>query len=429
MKNKTNKLISIIALIAVSMLLVLFLINNNEDIDLQPLHNESIYVSTEDLKKTLDDFYEVEPQVVSILLDSNKTKSLKKITKLNTIDTLMKQFTGESSFSDLDKAMVAFLKDNTISRIDKINGLWMMVEKFDISTNKGLYVLDSLATLLPIELTENLIAVYNEQTDLKVKAKVMEILSSSLNIANPEVQDEERLNFIISKYKEVESFFHEETMNSIDGKVSMDALGYYVKIVPPEDAFEIFESLKNGELKAKNLNKGKLLSLMTETALSTDESQKSLFSEILDSAKDSTLDKKEKSAFNQTLIEALNYDVLTEESREKVKSYIDEIEPSFASEVIKIDASENYYAWVNAKAKVEGVESNKYLESLVLESEDSLKISSILLYSDNNLIQNLKENEGNEQVLEQLNASLESNSVDEESKYLIKDALLRLTES
>jgi len=429
MKNKTNKLISIIALIAVSMLLVLFLINNNEDIDLQPLHNESIYVSTEDLKKTLDDFYEVEPQVVSILLDSNKTKSLKKITKLNTIDTLMKQFTGESSFSDLDKAMVAFLKDNTISRIDKINGLWMMVEKFDISTNKGLYVLDSLATLLPIELTENLIAVYNEQTDLKVKAKVMEILSSSLNIANPEVQDEERLNFIISKYKEVESFFHEETMNSIDGKVSMDALGYYVKIVPPEDAFEIFESLKNGELKAKNLNKGKLLSLMTETALSTDESQKSLFSEILDSAKDSTLDKKEKSAFNQTLIEALNYDVLTEESREKVKSYIDEIEPSFASEVIKIDVSENYYAWVNAKAKVEGVESNKYLESLVLESEDSLKISSILLYSDNNLIQNLKENEGNEQVLEQLNASLESNSVDEESKYLIKDALLRLTES
>ena len=424
---KTNKLISAIAFMVFITLMVFFFTNSNEEIKYN-IMSETIYISTDDLKENLDDFYEVEPKVVSIIIDSNKTKPLKKITKLNDINSLMQHFTGESSFADLDKAMVAFLKDNTVSRIDKINGLWTMVEEFDIASNRGLYVLDYLETLLPIELTSNLIEAYNEQKDSKVQAKVMDIIHSSLSIANPEVQDKEKLDFIISKYKDIQSFFHEETMNSADGQVSMNALNYYVKIIPAEEAFEIFESLKNDELKAKDLDKGKLLSLMTETALSTEESQDTLFSEILDSAKDSSLNKSEKNAFNQTIIEALNNDVLTGNSREKLKSYMDEIEPSFSSG-LKIDASENYYTWVNAKAKVEGVETNKYLEKLVSESSNSLQISSILLYSDNNLIQDLQESNRNEQVLEQLNTSLKSPNVDEESKYLIQDALNRLSQS
>jgi len=424
---KTNKLISAIAFM-LFLTLLLFLFSNSSEEVKSTISSESIFVSTDDLKENLDDFYKVEPKVVSIMIDVNKTKSLEKITKLNDINSLMKYFTGESSFADLDKAMVDFLKDNTISRIDKINGLWRMVEKFDLSSNRGLYVLDYLATLLPLELTDNLIEAYDEQKDAKVQAKLMDIIHSSLSIANPEVQDKEKLDFIISKYKDVQSFFHEKTMNSVDGKISMDALDYYVKIIPPEEAFEIFESLKNDELQAKDLNKGELLSLMTETALSTDESQETLFSEILDSAKDSSLNKSEKSAFNQTVIEALNNDVLTENSREKLKPYMDDIEPSFSSETMKIDTSENYYSWVNAKAKVEGVETNEYLENFVNESEDSLKISSILLYSDNNLIEDIK-NSDNNHLVEQLNASLESSDVDDESKYLIKDALSRLSES
>ena len=408
-------------------IIVFFFTNNNKAIESKVI-SESIFISTDDLKENLDDFYEVEPKVVSIMIDGNKTESLKKITKLNDIDTLMKHFTGESSFADLDKAMVAFLKDNTIPRMDKINGLWKMIEKFNISSNRGLYVLDSLETLLPIELTDNLIEAYNEQNSSKVQAKMMGVIHSSLDIANPEVQDEERLNFIISKYEDIQSFFHEKTMNGVEGQISMDALDYYVKMIPTEEAFEIFESLKNDELKAKDLDQGKLLSLMTETALSTEESQDTLFPEILDSAKDSSLNKSEKSAFNQTIIEALNNDVLTENSKESLKPYMDELEPSFSSETMKIDTSENYYSWVNAKAKVEGVKTNEYLENLVKESEDSLKISSIVLYSDKNLIQNLQES-GNEQIVDQLNASLENPSVDDESKYLIQDALNRLTQS
>lgn len=370
------------------------------------------FIAASEIINNDKNFYNISIEKDVSKINKNTQGKNKYFTKIRQILTMK-----HTDIPKLDKMMVGLLMDKNIKRIDKINGLWFILNEIGFSSDKSEYVLDVLGTLLPIELTDELIDTYQIHKNHSMKKKIIAILANNLSIANPEVQDEERLSFIIEKMQDIQSFIKDKVLSDSNPEILFEGLQAYASISDPEDVYELVTSLKNNNIQ---ISESEFMAVLTEVALGTAESQENMLPDMLNNINNNQVGGKE--SFDQMMIESLNAGVLTEDTQKEIAIYLSKQEPTLSPN--KKGSEENivkYFEWAEASSKIKN--NNIHLENIVLESDNPLKISSVLLYANEKTREKIKSNPNVNDIYAKLESALEDESIDEHAKTVIKDAI------
>ena len=341
-------------------------------------------------------------------LESIYLNRLKNILAMEPIDIL-----------ELDKIMNDLLTSD-ISRQDKIEGIWGILNEIGFTSEKSQYLLDSLATLLPIELTDELIELYSTLDNSNIKLKIIDILAKSVDIANPKLE-ESRLNFIIKKIGNIELFLEKSILVETDKDIRINALSAYSNIADIEDTQALISQIEESGDRDL-LNEREFVTILTQTAISTEETQEEMLPSIVEKMSDPTVDSQERERFNQTILDTINANALTESSKSELATYLKAQEPKLETDrVVSTDTISKYYSWAEANSKIE--ENHISLEKIVIESKNPIKVSSILLYADKQSIQKIKANPHIGDTYSRLNLALKDKKIKRENQTIIKDAM------
>jgi len=405
-------------LLFVSIILVvyLFLTLKSRKHDVRVTNNSIMqdkkFIAASEIINNDKNFYNISIEKDVSKINKNTQGKNKYFTKIRQILTMK-----HTDIPKLDKMMVGLLMDKNIKRIDKINGLWFILNEIGFSSDKSEYVLDVLGTLLPIELTDELIDTYQIHKNHSMKKKIIAILANNLSIANPEVQDEERLSFIIEKMQDIQSFIKDKVLSDSNPEILFEGLQAYASISDPEDVYELVTSLKNNNIQ---ISESEFMAVLTEVALGTAESQENMLPDMLNNINNNQVGGKE--SFDQMMIESLNAGVLTGDTQKEIAIYLSKQEPTLSPN--KKGSEENivkYFEWAEASSKIKN--NNIHLENIVLESDNPLKISSVLLYANEKTREKIKSNPNVNDIYAKLESALEDESIDEHAKTVIKDAI------
>lgn len=322
----------------------------------------------------------------------------------------------------LDKSMNDFLLNIEISRSDKIDRLWKLVKAIGMGSQKSAYLLDSLGTLLPVELTDELIDTYDDEVPSFAKIKILDMLSNNTDIANPDLQNKERLDFIAEKIRTIQSFLKDDVMREDDSGVFIAGVQAFANISEAEDIQELIEVAKQGKHKDL-IEKGELANILSEAAISTGDTQAEMLPDLIDSMQViKSEDSKQKEDFNTMILESLDAGVLTAQSQQELVDYLHNQEPELQIEkTVSVKEISKYYLWAKSNSKIEG--SGIGLEKIAIEESNPLKVSSILLYADRDIIRKIKTSSNQLDIFNRLEAALEDTKLSPRAQMIIKDAL------
>lgn len=226
--------------------------------------------------------------------------------------------------------------------------------------------------------------------------------------------------------QDIQSFIKEKVLNNSNADIASEGLHAYASMSDSEDVQELISSLRE-EGNNIQVDNNLIMNILTETALSTAEAQADMLPDMLNDIENNPkLGTKEKETFNQIIIESLNAGVLTEESQKELAVYMQNNEP-------KLQASSDgsgadilkYYRWAEAGSKINN--NDMSLENIALESDNPLKVSSILLYGDAKTIQNIKQSTNIEHVYSKLESALDG-AIGQGDGTIIRDAMATLKE-
>ncbi|WP_255228949.1 hypothetical protein [Pseudoalteromonas sp. HM-SA03] len=88
---------------------------------------------------------------------------------------------------DFEAELIELLKDPNISRKDKISILWNMTQQLGVESEQGLYVLEYMSTLAPIELSNELISLFESASD-RAKFGLLNVLETILLVNGEEAK-------------------------------------------------------------------------------------------------------------------------------------------------------------------------------------------------------------------------------------------------
>jgi hypothetical protein len=353
-----------ILLIIVSLFFLFSTLIKQKTTSLEESPLDKYFLNNSYLKDNLEDFYKVFPKEIPVSYESHTENNEHLHHALDKIRANMAT-PSDKDIHILDQAVIALVKDHQISRDDKINGLWSLVKEMGISSTKGIYLLDYLAALSPIELVDELIAAYSALIETDVKIKIMDLLYESLSIANPSVQTEEQLRFIAEKTEAVKIFLYDEITKGHNDQVFHNAIMSYSKIASPEETRAIIDSLMARD---NHLDRSEFISVLAESALSTPESQDEILFSMIDAARYDSFDEKSKEAFDSTMIDAINGTdgaILTDTSRLYMSDYLASREPNPSESGSFVT---DYYLWIKAMSHLRSNDSNGYIEEYLFLS-------------------------------------------------------------
>ncbi len=336
---------------------------------------------------------------------------------------------------ELDQALVEFLENSDISRSDKIYPLWNLIIRTGLDTENGNYLLEYIEALQPIELTEDIIVHFNSGVSEQTQGLLIDILYASTGIANPELQTEEQLTFIATRFELVQNFLEEQIYTSENHDIFKKAFMLYPSIVPTDQAVALITDIFNNKSHKKlNLSEDEMISLSAQVAFSTNEAQIELLPELLESFSSGTNSVESQSLFNDMLYSALldssgdpSDSFLADEIKPEISSYIKVQEPSLSSEFpVTFEDLSKYYAWAQAYVNVSNPEPtrrNQAMAVTALEASDPAKASAIILLSEPEIISYIQQSDSYSKLKESMESYLSGNVVSEESKQIINDAL------
>ena len=329
------------------------------------------------------------------------------------------------SLKDLDKVMSALLMDENVSRDEKIDGLWNLLNEIGFTSAKSEYLLDSLSTMMPIELTDKIFAIYEKLDNQKIKIKLIHMLTDNLNIANPDKQTKSESDFIIQKSMDIQSFFKDHILNNQDKTMFKEYLQAYIDISDERDTQDMLTRLKDSSSNLP-INDVEFTDILVQTSLSTSEAQQEILPSILEDMQNASPEQQgQKEEFNKALLEGIDAGVLDEKSQEAVAQYIKKQEPELTpNSSINTDDISNYYQWAKANMKITSNETD--MNKMISEEDNPLKISAILIYADDDDIESIKSTGKMQEIHQRLERSLNKNHYPQETVTIIKDAMKRI---
>ncbi|MEJ6475410.1 hypothetical protein [Pseudoalteromonas piscicida] len=149
----------ILSLIAVFVVVIYFVSTTEKKVEKPINHSETVpFISQSELVTTLPDFYDMD---VKLKKDIDNTISL----QADALSLKLKSVFGTKAMLDFEAELIELLKDPNISRKDKISLLWNMVLQLGVESKQGLYVLEYLSSLAPIELSNELISLFETASE------------------------------------------------------------------------------------------------------------------------------------------------------------------------------------------------------------------------------------------------------------------------
>jgi len=407
-----------------------FYVDFNDVQDYTNNNTSPTYVHQDFLKKKLGDYY-------NISIQNHEKNTTKHHTKNNTVlleiemQKIRALFKKENKkISELDNAMLKFLKNNNISREEKIDALWKLLLEFDVTSNQGAYILDYLETLHPVELVDKAIELYEVQHDVETKMHLVRFLVASLDIVNPDLQSKEALEFIAQKYESVQKLLYNEALDNENEKFVSGLLSAYIEISPPEIAADMLDLFMNDEAKVK-LDKTLLSASLSEIAISTDEAQEQILPDLMHKAATGEMAPDAKAYLDTMLMGILNdggaESMIADAAKENIYQYLQNNEPEIQSQSKTLtDAMADYYTWASAVSKLDTEGSVAMLSKTIEQTQDPFKIASLLLYSSQEELEGIKKTIDTQAVESILETSFESMR-DEQERQVVKDALRALS--
>lgn len=306
------------------------------------------------------------------------------------------QDTIDADYGELEKQLLKesisnFILNPNITRRDKIRALWNIAK--ELHGPEYLNALDMLELLSPIELTGELTKAFSETEDTLVKKRLLNIMRTSLDIANPESQNQEQLSYIATQTESISNFIEDQIKNDNQPEMNKDLLHAYSVVAPAEDIANMLIDIK--ENRSDMLSPTELVDLWAVSAFATPDSQKLLVPGLIENI--STLSHNEQHAEYKILFQIIDQTSVTPEMRQTVSDYLLSIEPKNSSnDPLDREWLENRYNWLLAYASATTTninEKNQFIISKLVNSTDPYYQANILIYAQPDVLSLLNTNE------------------------------------
>lgn len=330
------------------------------------------FITDDMIEKNTPDFYNV---------PINKIQPEEENSFMEPLDTLL--LTG--NLKALDVQIVKFITSKKIPRNKKISTLLSLLYKYETDEVKFLYILDSLATLKPIEITDQILAIYKPDMSNDRKVHILSLLEEATNIKNPSKQTPEQVSYINTNISKIQDFVSQQINIEQNPLIQYNILSSYTRIIPTEQKTQVLLSLLTGQY--KNIPKEETGKLAASLIMDTPSVQDSMILTLLD----------EESQFNPAVYERIIAELSDESINIKLTPYaIDSIDSYLKKNGKRtyyyqndgaLDATK-YWLSIKATAKLESYQSNHTLEEVLRDrvyspNSSALEKANILLSSDN----------------------------------------------
>ncbi|QUI61401.1 hypothetical protein GSF04_02385 [Pseudoalteromonas sp. A22] len=170
-----------LSLLAVFLVVIYFVSTAEKEVKKTAQNNETVpFISQSELIATLPDFYDMDVKLTD--KENNKMLDL-----ADTLSLTLKNSFGTKAMLDFEAELIELLKDPNISRKDKISILWNMVQQLGVESEQGLYVLEYMSTLAPIELSNELILLFESASE-RAKFGLLNVLETILLVNGEEAK-------------------------------------------------------------------------------------------------------------------------------------------------------------------------------------------------------------------------------------------------
>jgi len=400
--------------------------------------NDKHYISTDQLSKQLDDYFDV--STTSELKQISQTTPAKISpweAKVAALKKLLENIESNQDTTAIDNKIIEFLEDESIPRPDKIYALWNLASQFQLGTDKGIYLLDYLETLRPIELTKEFIDTFSSGIANPGKIRLLRLLHSSLLIANLAKQTPEQLQFIVEQSEAIQKFFTTQVASIEDKEVFREALMLYPSVVPAEEAASVIREISSTH--SDKISEQDIMALSLQVAFASDETQAKFLPPLLDSLQQPQNDSPklaEQDFFNEQLYSILKDEnaitFVSDKVRPQLVDYLNKQEPklSFEDASVPFEVISNYNNWVNAYATVVSKtdsERAEFIANAIAVSDDPIRQSVLIVLAKPEELNNLVTNQHITEVEKSLRKSLDTLYLSQEQKNLLETALQEIS--
>lgn len=382
-------------------------------------------ISQSELQKNLPDYYSIKTDVTMGKNDRFGTFS----TKLKATLLEKKEYPH-----NLDKLVLPFLRDKNISRADKINVLWDIFKAQDIESNQAQYLLDALAILQPIELTESLIEIFNGNISDVRKSQLLRVLSDATGISTLEFIEnksttEAQRQYVTDQIDKVQVFVRQNLVTEASSVLFSDVYEAATRNLSSDEIFTITSTLTDTQKKA--VGQRKLTEVMVMNAFASGESMDGKISQLLNTQFSSADEKK---LFDDQLYARISLfapSEIPDASREQLVEYLSSNLPGADKATYTYDDSVINYQWVNAYHKLSAntpVEAAKLLINVVTQTSNPLTQAAIITSAplDSGFAIGLVQDSQWLNVQSNLHAASMDTNISAAGKDLIKEALNEL---
>lgn len=332
-------------------------------------------ISQSELQKSLPDYYAINTDVTMV-----KNAGLGRFsTKLQAALLEKKEYPH-----NLDKLILPFLRDKGISRSDKINILFDIFKAQNIESDQAQYLLDALAILQPIELTESLIEIFNGNISDTRKSQLLRVLSDATGISTLEFIEnksttEAQRQYVTDQIDKVQVFIRQNLVTEASSALFSDVYEAATRNLSSDEIFTITSAFTDTQKKA--VGQRKLTEVRVMNAFASSESMDSKISQLLNT-QFSTAD--EKKLFDDQLYARISLfapSEIPDASREQLVEYLSNNLPGADKASYTYDDSVINYQWVNAYHKLSAntpVEATKLLINMVTQTSNPLTQAAII---------------------------------------------------
>lgn len=243
---------------------------------------------------------------------AEKIEQPKSVTSIANLTTLVSS-SNEPNIEELDRASYDYVNSHSISRQQKISGLWGLINENQNKQNLFEYLIDALSALKPVELLPDLEKLFVKIKNQDARRKLIGLIISTLTASNPEEKNSliQHMDALI----ETQSFLRDQLLKTDDAELQEFILDRYLTIFPKEIA-----SVDLSQLKQKNKLKlsGQALDRLNfQLAL--------LHDKHLENSLSSLIDKNNNSGFAQSVCKIMRVypkAALSQEDKTKVKNFL-----------------------------------------------------------------------------------------------------------
>ena len=162
--------------------------------------------SSEELSLKISNSHPVNSNTFSVGADPKREILLRNIVTL--FSNLFRLPDDEEKLAKLDQAFHDFLFDLTISRTEKLQVLWELVT--DLEGIQRIYVIDTMDALKPIELTSQIIGLFEVSDDSETKLHLLSMLRNTLGISETDQPNQDELQHIQGQSEIIYSFLKDQ---------------------------------------------------------------------------------------------------------------------------------------------------------------------------------------------------------------------------